>query len=94
MIISYYHDIILSLLPLVVYSWYAMNSAEGAAGCMFYKNTRVNMQIQSHAKEKNVENCAREIGQNCHLLVHLPLIGSTIVATFAGSMFKFYCNLV
>ena len=36
---AYYHDIILSLLPLVVYSWYAMNSTKSAAGCMFYKNT-------------------------------------------------------
>jgi len=49
---------------------------------------------RNHAKEKNVENGAREIGQNGHLLVHLPLVGGTIVATFAGSMFKFYCNLV
>jgi len=52
---AYYHDIILSLLPLVVYSWYAMNSTKS--------------------------------------VVHLPLVGGTIVATFAGSMFKFYCNL-
>jgi hypothetical protein len=27
-----YHDIILSQLPFVVYSWYAMNSAKSAAG--------------------------------------------------------------
>jgi len=52
---AYYHDIILSLLPLEVYSWYSMNSTKS--------------------------------------VVHLPLIGGTIVATFAGSMFKFYCNL-
>ena len=59
---AYYHDIILSLLPLVVYSWYAMNSTKSAAWCMFYKNTRINMQIQLQSRQR--EKCRKWCKRN------------------------------
>jgi hypothetical protein len=49
---AYYHDIILSLLPFVVYSWHAMNSTKSAAVWMFNIDTKVTSKFQLQSCQK------------------------------------------
>lgn len=54
----HYHDIVLRLLPFVVYSWHAMNPAKSAARWMFYTN-KVNMHSRNANCNHNLYRKAR-----------------------------------
>jgi hypothetical protein len=101
----HYHDIILCLLPFVVYSWHAMNPAKSAARWMFSDTKLIcilqmpvamTMYTQKRGQEANCIHVKQvaDAKKIEHLLVNLPLIRSSIIAAFACSVFKFYCNLM